>query len=202
MKILTAQQMREIDRLTVERCGIPYPTLMETAGARVVEAIVSQFGEDVINDEQWAVFCGKGNNGGDGAVVARTLWMKGAAQVRVYLFGKLDVISGEARVTINDWGGFGFTKIVSIDIPSGLSSASPHPIGPYVRPDLTVTRTAPKIANATCADGNLVVASIGTPWWLLDKIESPFEITEEPECREFLRRSRRAPDAHKGSVGD
>src|SRR6266508_2035055 len=268
MKILTAQQMREIDRLTVERCGISYATLMETAGARVVEAIVSHFGEDVINDEQWAVFCGKGNNGGDGAVVARLLWMKGAAQVRVYLFGKLDEISGEARVNldavkristeeatedvawrrmifreitsendteelfkepagvfidallgtgvkrkvegvyakaveaINYWGGFGFTKIVSIDIPSGLSSDSPHPIGPYVRPDLTVTLTAPKIANATCADGNLVVASIGTPWWLLDKIESPFEITEEPECREFLRRSRRAPDAHKGSVGD
>ena len=268
MKILTAQQMREIDRLTVELCGIPYPTLMETAGARVVEAIVSHFGEDVIKDEQWAVFCGKGNNGGDGAVVARLLWMKGATLVRVYLFGKLDEINGEARENldavkrisaeeaaevaawrgmifreitsendteelfkepagvfidallgtgvkrkveglyakaveaINHWGGFGFTKVVSVDIPSGLPSDSPHPIGPYVRPDLTVTLTAPKIANATCADGNLVVASIGTPWWLLDKVESPFEITEEAECREFLRRSRRAPDAHKGSVGD
>jgi len=42
MKILTSQQMREIDRLTEERCGIPYPTLMETAGARVVEAIIGQ----------------------------------------------------------------------------------------------------------------------------------------------------------------
>src|SRR4029434_4490756 len=101
MKILTAQQMREIDRLTVERCGIPYPTLMETAGARVVEAIISHFGEDVIKDEQWAVYCGKGNNGGDGAVVARLLWMKGAAQVRVYLFGKIDEISGEARVNLD-----------------------------------------------------------------------------------------------------
>src|SRR5215510_10836450 len=268
MKILTAQQMREIDRLTVERCGIPYPPLMETAGSRVVEAIIHQFGEDVIKDEQWTVFCGKGNNGGDGAVVARLLWMKGAVKVRVYLFGKLDEISGEARENldavkrisaeeaaevaawpgmifqeitdendtdelfkapagvfidallgtgvkrkveglyakaveaINYWGSFGFTKVVSVDIPSGLSSDSPHLIGPYVRPDLTVTLTAPKIANATCADGNLVVASIGTPWWMLDKIESPFEIMEEPECREFLRRSRRAPDAHKGSVGD
>jgi ADP-dependent NAD(P)H-hydrate dehydratase / NAD(P)H-hydrate epimerase len=268
MKILTAEQMREIDRLTVERCGIPYPTLMETAGSRVVEAIIRHFGEDVIKDEQWAVYCGKGNNGGDGAVVARLLWMKGAAQVRVYLFGKIDEISGEARVNldavkrisieeeaedipwhrmifreitnedetedlfkkpagvfidallgtgvkrrveglyakaveaINHWGSFGHTKVVSVDIPSGLSSDSPHPIGPYVRPNLTVTFTAPKIANATCADGNLVVASIGTPWWLLNKIESPFEIVDESETREFLRRSRRAPDAHKGSVGD
>ncbi len=260
--------MRDIDRLTVERCGISYATLMETAGNRVVEAIIRHFGEDVIKDEQWAVFCGKGNNGGDGAVVARLLWMKGAAQVRVYLFGKLDEISGEARENldavrrisaeeeaedvpwqrmffreitdengteelfkkpagvfidallgtgvrrqveglyaraveaINYWGGFSFTKVISVDIPSGLPSDSPHPIGPYVRPDLTVTLTAPKIANATCADGNLVVASIGTPWWLLNEVGSPFEIVEKPEVREFLRRSRRAPDAHKGSVGD
>src|SRR5262245_38854788 len=101
MKILTAQQMREIDRLTVEQCGISYATLMETAGSRVVEAIISHFGEGVIKDEHWVVFCGKGNNGGDGAVVARLLWMKGAAQVRVYLFGKLDEISGEARENLD-----------------------------------------------------------------------------------------------------
>lgn len=260
--------MREIDRLTVERCGIPYPTLMETAGNRVVEAIIRHFGEDVIKDEQWAVFCGKGNNGGDGAVVARLLWLKGAARVRVYLFGKIDEIGGEARVNleavkqisveeamenvpwnrvifreitneedveelskepagvfidallgtgvkrqvaglyakavevINHWGGFDFTKVVSVDIPSGLSSDSPHPIGPYVRPDLTVTFSAPKIANATCADGDLVVVSIGTPWWLLNKVDSPFEIVDELEVQEFLRRSLRTADAHKGSVGD
>jgi NAD(P)H-hydrate epimerase len=268
MKILTAQQMREIDRLTVERCGIPYETLMETAGNRVVEAIINCFGADVIKDEQWAVFCGKGNNGGDGAVVARLLWMRGAARVCVYLFGKIDEIGGEARANleavkriseeeaakdipwhrmsfreitsdddteelfnkaagifidallgtglkrpaeglyaraieaINYWGSFHFTKIVSVDIPSGLASDNPSPIGPFVRPDLTVAFTAPKIANATCADGKLVVASIGTPRRLLNEVDSPFEIVDEPEVREFLRSSRRAADAHKGSVGD
>ena len=56
MKILTAQQMREIDRLTVEQCGIPYPTLMETAGARVVEAII-EHGEP-ITKSIFSVFCG------------------------------------------------------------------------------------------------------------------------------------------------
>ncbi|MGH9803492.1 MAG: NAD(P)H-hydrate epimerase, partial [Blastocatellia bacterium] len=75
MKILTAQQMRELDRLTVERCGIPYATLMETAGSRVVEAIIQKYGEDAIRGESWSVFCGKGNNGGDGAVIARLLRM-------------------------------------------------------------------------------------------------------------------------------
>jgi NAD(P)H-hydrate epimerase len=268
MKILTAQQMRDVDRLTVERTGISDATLMETAGSRVVEAIINRFGESVIKDEYWSVFCGKGNNGGDGAVIARLLWMRGAALVRVYLFGKLDEIKGEARANletvrkisieeadqnlpwnrlifreitseedtqelsqepagvlidallgtgvtrpaeglyakaidaINYWGSFDFTKIVSVDIPSGLSSDNAFPIGSYVHADLTVTFTAPKIANATCADGELVVASIGTPGWLLDKVDSPFDLVEETEIREWMRRSRRASDAHKGSAGD
>src|SRR5215475_8389350 len=95
MKILTAQQMREIDRLTVERCGVPYPTLMETAGARVVEAIIG-LGEP-ITKSVFSVFCGKGNNGGDGAVVARLLWMRGAPLVCVYIFGGIAETKGEAR---------------------------------------------------------------------------------------------------------
>src|SRR5215210_1367342 len=76
MKIFTAQQMRELDRLTVERCGIPYATLMETAGSRVVEAIIENLGS--LEGKWISVYCGKGNNGGDGAVIARLLWMKGA----------------------------------------------------------------------------------------------------------------------------
>src|SRR5262249_13220201 len=96
MKILTAQQMRDIDRLTVERCGVPYPTLMETAGARIVEAISGR--GKPINRSVYSVFCGKGNNGGDGAVVARLLWMRGAPLVCVYLFGKVAETKGEARI--------------------------------------------------------------------------------------------------------
>jgi NAD(P)H-hydrate epimerase len=94
MKILTSQQMREIDRLTVERCGISYPTLMETAGARVVEAIIENYGP--VEDKSFGVFCGKGNNGGDGAVVARLLFMRGA-RVKVFLFGGIEDTKGEAR---------------------------------------------------------------------------------------------------------
>lgn len=95
MKILTAQQMRELDRLTVERCGIPYATLMETAGSRVVEAIIENYGS--VQAKHVAVFCGKGNNGGDGAVVARLLWLKGAARVSVWMFGQIEDMQGEAR---------------------------------------------------------------------------------------------------------
>ena len=68
--------MREMDRLTVEQCGIPYAILMETAGAKVVEAIMENYGS--VEGKLFVVFCGKGNNGGDGAVIARLLWMRGA----------------------------------------------------------------------------------------------------------------------------
>src|ERR671930_1479414 len=97
MKIPTSRQMREMDRLTVERCGIPYPTLMETAGSRVVEAIIENYGP--VDGRLFCVFCGKGNNGGDGAVIARLLWMRGA-KVLLKLFGALDESRGEARINL------------------------------------------------------------------------------------------------------
>ena len=104
MKILTAQQMRELDRLTVERCGIPYATLMETAGSRVVEAIIENYGP--VAGKTFAVFCGKGNNGGDGAVIARLLFLRGA-QVKVFLFGKVEDTTGEARTNFESVKLFG-----------------------------------------------------------------------------------------------
>ncbi|MFN0119325.1 MAG: NAD(P)H-hydrate dehydratase [Blastocatellia bacterium] len=96
MKVLTAAQMREMDRLTVERCGISYATLMETAGARVVEAITAQYG--TVAGKNCVVFCGRGNNGGDGAVIARLLWMRGA-RADVFLLGALKDLTGEARAS-------------------------------------------------------------------------------------------------------
>lgn len=95
MKILTAQQMREMDRLTVERCGISYGTLMETAGSRVIEAIISNYGE--VAGKSFLVVCGKGNNGGDGAVIARGLWLRGAL-IKVQLYGRLADTKGEAQI--------------------------------------------------------------------------------------------------------
>src|SRR5947207_745156 len=73
MKVLTAAQMREVDRLTIER-GIPGIILMENAGARVVEFLESRFAP--LSTQRIAVICGKGNNGGDGMVVARQLYTR------------------------------------------------------------------------------------------------------------------------------
>src|SRR6266852_5881229 len=73
MKVLTAAQMREVDRLTIER-GIPGLILMENAGIRVVEFLTERFSP--LSGERVAVICGKGNNGGDGLVVARQLYTR------------------------------------------------------------------------------------------------------------------------------
>ncbi len=70
MKVLTAEQMREVDRRTTE-LGIPGIVLMENAGHRVVEFMAERFAP--LNDHRIAILCGKGNNGGDGFVVARQL---------------------------------------------------------------------------------------------------------------------------------
>jgi hydroxyethylthiazole kinase-like uncharacterized protein yjeF len=70
MKVLTAAQMRDVDRRTME-LGIPGLILMENAGHRVVEFLGSKF--DPLDQQRIVVLCGKGNNGGDGMVVARQL---------------------------------------------------------------------------------------------------------------------------------
>lgn len=70
MKVLTAAQMREVDRRTSE-LGVPSLILMENAGQRVVEFLVQNYA--LLQEQRIAVICGKGNNGGDGLVVARQL---------------------------------------------------------------------------------------------------------------------------------
>ena len=73
MKILTAAEMREVDRLTIES-GIPGLILMENAGSRVVDFLRDTF--HPLSGQRVVVVCGKGNNGGDGFVVARQLFTR------------------------------------------------------------------------------------------------------------------------------
>ena len=73
MKVLTAEQMRRIDQRTME-LGIPGLVLMENAGHRVVELLQEKFAP--LASHRVVVLCGKGNNGGDGFVVARQLYTR------------------------------------------------------------------------------------------------------------------------------
>jgi ADP-dependent NAD(P)H-hydrate dehydratase / NAD(P)H-hydrate epimerase len=92
MKILTANQFRTIDRLSGNTI-----TLMENAGARVVEIIEERF--ENLEDLQVYVLCGKGNNGGDGFVVARLLVERGCVP-HVLLFADEAEITGDAAAKL------------------------------------------------------------------------------------------------------
>ena len=109
MKILTAKQVREIDRLSSEQFGIPSIVLMENAGMRVVEALEERF-ED-LEDLTIAILCGKGNNGGDGFVVARQLIQKGTYPF-VILLGREEDVAGDARTNLDILKAIGYPPTV------------------------------------------------------------------------------------------
>src|SRR6266851_4603515 len=94
-KVLTAEQMREVDRLTTERYGIPSILLMENAAHAVARVITEKLGGSV-KGKSILILCGKGNNGGDGAAIARLLHLSGA-DVEVVLLGKIADCQGDAR---------------------------------------------------------------------------------------------------------
>lgn len=100
MKILTAAEMREVDRLTTERYGIASAVLMESAGRSVAQFIQRRFSD--LERRQVFVLCGKGNNGGDGFVVARQLLDMGATP-EVILFCDPREMKGEAQDNLRRW---------------------------------------------------------------------------------------------------
>lgn len=94
MKVLTAAQMREVDRRTIEM-GIPGLVLMENAGHRVVELLAEKFAP--LAAHRIAILCGKGNNGGDGMVVARQLFTRIQPRaLHVVLLAAPDDLKGDA----------------------------------------------------------------------------------------------------------
>jgi len=270
MKVLTATQMREADRLTTERHGISSLQLMENAGAAIAEFLREKFGG--LAQRKVAVLCGKGNNGGDGLVVARLLKESGCSP-EVVLFSNPGAVEGDAGVNLKRWrqgsgdlhivtsseewepvraeldsadlivdallgtglhgpvegllasviadvnavrgknggqtgtttGGKGFrTSVVSVDMPSGLSSDAEDLGGPVVTADFTVTLTAPKLGQLVSprasACGVLLVRNIGTPPELLESDPhlkmhwlEPGEFRGLPLARD--------PVSHKGSYG-
>src|SRR5438552_3976515 len=112
MRVLTAAQMREADRRTIEDVGIPSLVLMENAGRQVVAALEA-IHTDIL-DRQVAVLCGRGNNGGDGFVVARTLLQRGV-DVSVFLIGQVSDVRGDARVNLDILGRLGVTVVEIAD---------------------------------------------------------------------------------------
>ncbi len=90
MNVVTADEIRELDRRAIEEAGIPGVVLMENAGRAVVDQIERRYGP--LAGKVVAVFCGGGNNGGDGFVIVRLLLLAGA---RVDLFCSQETLSGK-----------------------------------------------------------------------------------------------------------
>lgn len=100
MKVLTAAEMQQVDRRTVEKCGIASFALMQSAGASVARLI----GQEYAQARSIVVFCGKGNNGGDGWIAARDLEQSGR-KVEAFLLGNPQDLRGDAALAYAFWGG-------------------------------------------------------------------------------------------------
>src|SRR4029077_8349687 len=100
MKILTAEEMRQADRLTTERYGISSLSLMENAGKSVADFVTGRFRG--LESRRIVVLCGKGNNGGDGFVAARHLADAGATPI-VILVAAQDEMHGDAAANRDRW---------------------------------------------------------------------------------------------------
>jgi ADP-dependent NAD(P)H-hydrate dehydratase / NAD(P)H-hydrate epimerase len=205
VKVLTAEQMRQADRLAIER-GIPGEVLMENAGRAVAEFLEREF--IPLSDQRVLIFCGKGNNGGDGLVVARLLQERGAAVeiVRAEKLGKPEMTS--PTIVVDALLGTGFreplkdpypelirsinedypsAKIVAVDIPSAMR----------VHAGYTVTFAALKLDLAMGEGaGKTIVADIGIP---ADLIQSEVELSEARDFAALFRP--RKPDSNKGDFG-
>ncbi len=262
-KVLTAEQMREVDRRTTEEYGIPSILLMENAANAVANVIRERLGGSV-KGKSILVLCGKGNNGGDGAALARILSLS-EADVETVLLGKIEDTKGDAKTNFiatrslleiheidteekwdlwfhnaeKNWDvvvdaifGTGlerpitgwletavrqmlldnadgrFTKgrlAISIDLPSGLNADMAYAIGEVLEADVTVTFTSPKpanvLANAWNLGGELVVADIGSPYELIDSIESSIFVARWQDALCWLSASGFTFDSYKNRRG-
>ncbi|MCP4682188.1 MAG: NAD(P)H-hydrate dehydratase [Desulfobacterales bacterium] len=97
MKISNVAEMRELDRTASAEFGIKEELLMENAGYAVFDVLLNEFG---IKDKKYIVFCGIGNNGGDGFVIARKIHSNGG-EVKVFIPGDPKKFKGVAKMNLD-----------------------------------------------------------------------------------------------------
>jgi len=119
MKLLTAAEMASMDQQATEHYGIPSLTLMENAGRLVAEAAVDMLGDP--RRGRIAVFCGKGNNGGDGLVAARHLARVGA-EVSLYILGSFQDLKTDPGANLQAAGRAGL-NVVAVPDREALTAA-------------------------------------------------------------------------------
>lgn len=209
MKVVTSEQMREADRLTIER-GTSGQVLMERAGQSVVDTLKREFSP--LKKQRVVIFCGKGNNGGDGLVVARLLEgrVKSLQVVRATDSKDLE-IDHKASVVVDALLGTGFEgpvrgrykeliRAINEDFPKARVVAVDIPSAMQVRADITVTFAAPKVemllGEGAANVGKLIVADIGIPE---DALASDLNLSQAGDFKKLL--APRKADANKGNFG-
>jgi NAD(P)H-hydrate epimerase len=123
MKLVTAEQMRAVDKAAIEGRGIPSEELMENAGHGIAEHILL-FLAGAEETPHFSIFCGKGNNGGDGYVVGRHLAQAGC-DVTFYFLGPIDKLSKDARLNFDRVAGMGLELVEvksELDLPEYLQT--------------------------------------------------------------------------------
>jgi ADP-dependent NAD(P)H-hydrate dehydratase / NAD(P)H-hydrate epimerase len=255
MLLLTAEEMRALDRRTIESGHATGEALMELAGAGVADAIERRFGSALAL--RVIVLCGAGNNGGDGFVAARHLRARGA-DVHVGLLGERARVRGDAQIHLERMESAGLTlaevrsdaelgaltarrdawdfaidallgtgargapegliaagvrqlnavhdlgtRLVAVDLPTGVDADSGTAARDAVRADLTVTFGAPKRGHVLYPGrshaGAIEVVDIGLIEPSASERAQSVELAAGAEMAPLL--PRRDPRAHKGSVG-
>ncbi len=97
MKLVDVKTMRELERIAIEYFGVPSLLLMENAASGVVLALKNELGE--LSGKKVHIFCGGGNNGGDGFAIARMLHNLGA-DVKITLLAERETIKGDAKTNL------------------------------------------------------------------------------------------------------
>jgi hydroxyethylthiazole kinase-like uncharacterized protein yjeF len=117
LRVVTAEEMKALDRTAIEEYGISGLVLMENAGRHVVEVVRQVLGD--VRDKVVTIFIGKGNNGGDGLVIARHLLNMGA-EIKLLVLTNAEEITGDAAVNLEIWRKLG-QKIYSIHHGDGIN---------------------------------------------------------------------------------
>jgi NAD(P)H-hydrate epimerase len=208
MKVLTAQQMHEADRQTIER-GTPADALMERAARGVVAFLESEF--TPLARQRVVIFCGQGNNGGDGLMVGRLLKTRVASLQVVRVTDTPGPVDRDASIVIDALLGTGWRepvegryadliRSINEDFPRAKTVAVDLPSAMRVRADYTVTFAAPKaemlLSERAGNAGKLIVADIGIP---ADLTESDLELSEARDFAPLF--SPRKRDSNKGDFG-
>lgn len=216
MKLVTAAQMRELDRQTIDEDHVPSGVLMERAGAGVARLVQSRFprGSRVV------CAVGKGNNGGDARVAARLLEKAGyrstlCTTFDAEAFATADVIidgllgtgtrvplSPELAEFITRINALGL-PVVAIDVPSGIDATTGAFCGAAILASCTVTMALPKLGLYLGAGsdhaGDVVVVDIGIRPERVTRMAIMTDLLTETEISPLL--PQRSPGANKGNFG-